>query len=237
MNIENLLNSSNTEEGIAFLTSLIPMIYSDTPQMNNSKISTSIDLENINEKILAGPKSYIDDICVNAAEYLQSKNIFVLASVKFNDYIYLLLDKLSSENMSILKEKYKELPQNYFINFERSNYSGIRVKQAKGKKWKNIANEFVSLASGFHMQDIQRGYFNEKNFLMNVCDCEKVEGLKEFKSNDAQIVFDVNKMDKSFREYLRDSGYEQYYVQEEHRIYLNDFYLNAHNNYLETLEK
>lgn len=67
---------------------------------------------------------------------------------------------------------------------------------------------------------------------MTVCDCEKVEGLTERSGNNAQIVFDIQKMDKPFRDYLKDSGYEQYYVQDEHRVYMNDFYFNAHKKYL-----
>ena len=88
------------------------------------------------------------------------------------------------------------------------------------------------LTLDFKIQDIQRGYYNEKNFLMNVCNCERVDGLRETNSSNAQIVFDVQKMDKTFREYLKDTGYEQYYLQEEHRVYLNDYYYNAHQNYL-----
>ena len=44
-------------------------------------------------------------------------------------------------------------------------------------------------------------------------------------------------MDKTFREYLKISGYEQYYFQEEHRIYLNDFYYNAHKNFLNYIKQ
>ncbi len=67
---------------------------------------------------------------------------------------------------------------------------------------------------------------------MNICNCEKVEGLTEYKKQDVQVVFDIKKMDKSFKEYLKDSGYEKFYIPEEHRIYLNEYYYNAHQNYM-----
>lgn len=234
MELENILNDDNMGEEVAFLVSLLQVSNSDIHK--TSDFESKINLKNINEKIEKGPKFYLDPICIEVAEKLQKKNIFTLATVKYHDYIYLILDKLDLENMKILKEKYKENPNNYFINFEKSNYSGIRVKKANDKTEKNISDEFLSYASDFKIQDIQRGYLNEKNFLMNICNCEKVEGLKELKADDAKIVFDINKMDKSFRDYLNYSGYEQYYLQDEHRIYLNDFYFNAHKNYLDNLK-
>lgn len=39
-------------------------------------------------------------------------------------------------------------------------------------------------------------------------------------------------MERSFKEYLKDTGYENYYVPKEHRIYLNDYYYQAHQNYM-----
>lgn len=234
MDIEKILNDSQIDESVAFLSSLIPMVYSDSLQRDT--IESRIDLKGINEKIQIGPKSYIKPVCIDAANQLRWKNIYVLASLKIGNRMYLILDKLNDENMTILKNKCKENPENYFLNLDDSDYFGIRVNRVNKKTGQKISNEFLSLISEFRMQDIQRGYFNEKNFLMNICDCEKVEGLKEFQKSDANIVFDINKMDKSFREYLKDSGYEQYYLQDEHRIYLNEFYYNAHLNYLNRLE-
>lgn len=234
MELENILNNGNIDESVAFLLSLLQV--SNSEIQKTSDFESKIDLKNIDEKIAKGPKYYLDPIYIEVAEELQKKNIFTVATVNYHDYIYLILDKLDLENMKILKEKYKENPNNYFINFEKSNYSGIRVKKSSDQTNRNISNEFLLYASDFKLQDIQRGYLNEKNFLMDICNCEKVEGLKEIKPDDAKIVFDINKMDKSFRDYLNDSGYEQYYLPEEHRIYLNEFYFNAHQNYLDNLK-
>lgn len=234
MELENILNNDNIDERVAFLLSLLQVSNSDIHK--TSDFESKIDLKNIDEKIAKGHKYYLDPICIEVAEELQKKNIFVIATVEYNDFIYLLLDKLDLDNMKILKAKFKENSTNYFINYEKSNYSGIRVKKSSDQTNRNISNEFLLYASDFKLQDIQRGYLNEKNFLMDICNCEKVEGLKEIKPDDAKIVFDINKMDKSFRDYLNDSGYEQYYLPEEHRIYLNEFYFNAHQNYLDNLK-
>lgn len=69
---------------------------------------------------------------------------------------------------------------------------------------------------------------------MRICNCEKVEGLREYKKHkkqDLRVVFDIKKMEKSFKEYLRETGYEDYYIPQEHRIYLSDYYFEAHQNY------
>ena len=72
---------------------------------------------------------------------------------------------------------------------------------------------------------------------MNVCDCEKVEGMKENSENlNIKIVFDENKMEKTFEEYLKEKNFEHLYLKEEDRIYLDQYYLDAHKNYLKSKE-
>ena len=229
MDIENIMDSSKQEEVATFLTYIIPFI--SLEEDTDVNIKSFIDLKNIEDKIAVGPESYLDTSCVEVAKILREKNIYAIASLRTDKYMYLFLDRLSSDNMKILKDKHRENSRNYFMHYENTDYFGIRVFQ-NNRENKKISEEFLELISDFKMQDIQRGFYNEKNFLMNVCDCEKVEGLKEMKADEAQIVFDVNKMDKSFRDYLKESGYENYYVQEEHRVYFNEFYFNAHQNYL-----
>lgn len=229
MDIENLIDSSDIEGSATFLSYFIPM--APFEEIKDENVETRLDLKNVDEKIPVGPKSYLDSPCVETAEYLKEKNIFSIASLKTKKYIYLFFDKLSLENMNILKDKHRENSRNYFMHFENTDYFGIRVMQNNRSEQK-LSAELLKLVKDFKMQDVQRGYYNEKNFLMNICNCERVEGLKEIKPDEAQIVFDVNKMDKSFRDYLKESGYEPYYLQEEHRVYLNEFFYNAHQNYL-----
>ena len=228
MDIENFLESGNEEEVIAFFTSFIPTINCD-----NKDNSLSINFNKLTEIIPNDLDTYLDESCIPAAEELRKKNIFVIGSLKTNEYTYLLLDKLSQENMNIFKEKMKTNKINYFLNTENLDYFGLRAKNTS----RTVAKKLLSLISDFEMQDIQRGFLNEKNFLMNVCDCEKVEGLKEFEARKAEVVFDVQKMDKSFKDYLKDSGYEQYYLKDEHRVYINNFYFDAHQNYLNAINK
>lgn len=236
MDIEKIIEDSNpeeTEDTATFLTYFMSM--APLEEDTDSNVLSFLDMKSINDKIPVGPESYLDSACVEVAEALKQKNIYSLASLRTNKYMYLFLDKLSLENMNILKDKHRENSRNYFMHYENTDYFGIRVFQ-NNRKDRKISNELLNLVTDFKMQDIQRGYYNEKNFLMNICDCEKVEGLTEVRADNAQVVFDVNKMDKSFRDYLKESGYENYYLQDEHRVYLNDFYYNAHQNYLNEIK-
>lgn len=224
MELEDFMGKYEKEELIAFLTSYVPIAFSDT----NTSIP-KIKNKEINELIAKGPENYIAPECIKACENLWSKNIYVLASVNIKGEMYLILDKLSPENMEIFKSKYRKKPENYCTNLGKEKYIAIKTLSSNNKE---ISEQLEELVSDFRLQDIQRGYFTEKTFLMNVCNCEKVEGLKEYKNENVQIVFDIEKMERSFKEYLKDTGYENYYVPKEHRIYLNDYYYQAHQNYM-----
>lgn len=195
----------------------------------NSNIPKIRDKE-IDELIIKEPTEYIAPECAQVCKDLKKKNIYVLASVNVKKDLYLILDKLSSENMKIFKDKHKENSDIYCSNLGKEKYIGIKL--ANYLEQNDVEAQFEKIVEDFKMQDIQRGYLTEKTFLMNICNCEKVEGLTEYKKQDLQVVFDIKKMDKSFKEYLRDSGYEKFYIPEEHRIYLNDYYYQAHQNYI-----
>lgn len=229
MEIDNLLNNNDSDDNLlAFLTAYVPEAF----QGNFSKGFENINLKEIDELIIEGPEKYIESVCIKACKKLWNKNIYSLASFEKNDDLYLILDKLDAENMRIFRNKYKENSENYFMNVGAGKYYGIKISDYL--EIENCEEEFINLTSDFKMQDIQRGYLTEKTFLMNICNCEKVEGLREYKKHkkqDLRVVFDINKMEKSFKEYLKESGYENLYVPQEHRIYLNDYYYNAHQNY------
>lgn len=229
MDIDSILESSSKEELTAFLSCYVPIAFSDTKLNSISKLN----YKKINNLITAGPKDYIEPVCINACQNLWDKNIYALGSIEINNDMYLILDKLSAENIKIFKEKYKKNSESYCLNLGTEKFRAIKV--ANYKNIKNADKQFVKLVKDFKLQDIQRGYLTEKTFLMNVCDCEKVEGLKEYKKQDLQVVFDVKKMNKSFKAYLQDTEYKDFYVPKEHRIYLNEFFYNAHKNYLDSL--
>lgn len=226
MDLDNILENSSQDELLAFLSCYVPMAFSDTKVNSIPKIN----FREMNELIMKGPKDYIEPLCVSACEDLWKKNIYVLASINVNNDLYLILDKLSNENMEIFKSKYREDSDSYCANLGKGKYIGVKVENYLEQK--NVEKQFKDLVSVFKMQDIQRGYLTEKTFLMNICNCEKVEGMSENKRQDLQIVFDIEKMNKSFKEYLNDTGYSEFYVPEEHRIYLNEYYYNAHQNYI-----
>ena len=71
------------------------------------------------------------------------------------------------------------------------------------------------------MQDVQKeGYLTEEEFLIFYTDC--------FKIIEGNRVFDKNKMTKDMEEYLKNSEFANYYDQEEHKIFYNEFYYQRH---------
>lgn len=231
MEIEEILKDADEDEIIAFLSSYVPMLYSDT------NFKTNIKLKDIDDLINQGPEKYVNALCVKACEELWKKNIYVLDSVEFHNNIYLILDKLDSKNEAIFKEKNKENESNYYKDWGEESYFGIKVEDCLTKNNEKIEQEFCDLVSVFKMQDIQRGYLDEKTFLMNICNCEKVEGIKEYEKNNPEIVFDKKKQEKTFDEYLKETGYDKFYNKKENRIYINEYYYNSHQNYLNTHKK
>ena len=229
MEIDNLLNDSDVDDKLlAFLTAYVPMAFSE----NRSDKFSKINLRKIDELIMNGPEKYIEPVCIKACKELWNKNIYALASFENNDDLYLILDTLDVENMRIFKNKYRENSENYFMNVSDRKYFGIKIQDYL--ELEECETVLIDLVSDFKMQDIQRGYLTEKTFLMNICNCEKVEGLREYKKHkkqDLRVVFDINKMEKSFKEYLKESGYEKFYIPQEHRIYINDYYYEAHEKY------
>lgn len=229
MEIDNLLDNAVADDKLlAFLTAYVPISFSGTSSDKLSKI----DYRKMDELIQNGPEKYLDPICIKACKKMWEKNIYVLASIDINDDLYLILDRLDAENMRIFRNKYKENSENYFMNMGTGKYFGVVISDYA--EIENCEAWFVDLVSDFKMQDIQRGYLTEKTFLMKICNCEKVEGLREYKKHknqDLRVVFDINKMEKSFKEYLKETGYENLYIPQEHRIYINDYYYEAHQNY------
>lgn len=231
MEINDILQNGEEDEIIAFLSSYVPMLYSDMNFKVNSRI------KDIDRLINEGPNQYINSVCVKACEDLWKKNIYVLDSVEFDNDIYLIFDKLDKKNKTIFKSKNKQNKQNYYEDLGEECYFGIRVNDCLSKNDEQIENEFCKLVSDFEIQDVQRGFLNEKAFLMNICNCEKVKGIKEYEDNNPEIVFDRKKVEKTFDEYLKETGYEKFYIPKENRIYLNEHYYNSHQNYLKNKKK
>lgn len=224
MDLDSIFGNCSREELSAFLTYYLPLA---EPQEIGIP---PINFKQVDDFIMKGPSHYVDPTCVSACDGLWEKNIYALASVNVNDDLYLVLDKLNTENTAIFRDKYKENPENYCLNFGNDKSLAIRIANYENEP--DAEEQLEELVKDFKMQDIQRGFLTEKTFLMDICDCEKVEGLKEYKKQDVEVVFDVKKMNKTFKEYLKGTEYEDYYIPKEHRIYLNQFYYDAHQNYI-----
>lgn len=225
---DDILENGTREEVVAFLSYYIPLVSTDEDlQEKLQKLNTIMKPKNEQEE-------YRRLKCTTLRKNLENKNISVLDVQKSSKNVFLVLDKLDNNNSKIFKNKHKENPENYCVNLKNPDYFALKIKNVPTKTTKELEEELCDLVSEFELQDIQRGYLNEKSFLMNVCNCEKVEGIRENAKNDPKIVFDVNKMEKSFREYLKETGYENLYIQDEHRIYLNNYYYNCHQKYIKS---
>lgn len=187
----------------------------------------------VHKFIKDGLEKHVDPLCVKVCNKLFEKNIYLKDIVITDDKIKLVLDKLSKENkeifaksMEINPRKYTNTANNYVIEVLKCDKSGS-----------NIKTELVKAARFLKMQDVQSNYMDKKRFLMSFCDCEKVEGHTESGYNkNIKILFDPNKMEKSFEEYLKDKNVDKLYSPDNEKIYMDEFYLNGHKNYLEYLK-
>ena len=176
-----------------------------------------------------GIETHINPICVKLYKKLLDKNIFIKDISVDNSRIRITFDKLSIENELIYNEscqihprKYKKIGSNYVLEIQRENKSDSVLK-----------NELVKSMRFLKMQDVQIGFIDKKRFLMNFCDCEKVEGHTDLEYNkNIKIIFDESKMEKTFEDYLVDKKFDRLYSLDDNKVYLDEYYLNAHLRYL-----
>ena len=176
-----------------------------------------------------GIETHINPICVKLYKKLLDKNIFIKDISVDNSRIRITFDKLSIENELIYNEscqihprKYKKIGNNYVLEIQRENKSDSVLK-----------NELVKSMRFLKMQDVQIGFIDKKRFLMNFCDCEKVEGHTDLEYNkNIKIIFDESKMEKTFEDYLVDKKFDRLYSLDDNKVYLDEYYLNAHLRYL-----
>lgn len=186
----------------------------------------------VHKIIRDGIENHIDPICIKVYNKLLEKNIYIKNIVISDTKIKLVLDKLSKENEEIFSESCRINPRKYI----RSGNNNIVEIQKSGKSDSTIKNELVKAVRFFKMQDVQIGFIDQKKFLMHFCDCERVEGHSDIEYNKSlKIMFDENKMEKSFEEYLQDKRYDKLYSADNNRVYLDEYYFNAHKNYLNYL--
>ncbi len=179
-----------------------------------------------------GIQNFIPMPFTETCKTLWSNNIYTQKFSMEDDVAYISLDNLSKDNKAIFDSLAESNPETYV-----NNDGELQIVVPKEDLSElDFSNKINSLVKDFVMQDVISGYMNKKEFLMNVCNCEKVEGLKEYtNSSDPKIIFDRDKVEKTFEEYLKDSNYEHLYIPSEQRIYKDNFYLEAHNKYLNSI--
>jgi hypothetical protein len=173
---------------------------------------------------------YIKAPMVNAFKSLLDNNISVSKVETSNSSVTLTLHDLNKSNKMKFRYLVRQYPDNYILD---NNVAQIKVKKNSSND-ESYGEELDSLVKVFKLQDITSGYMDEEEFLMNICNCEKVEGLKENADNtNVKITFDENKKEKSFKEYLQEYKFEDLYIPSENRIYNSKYCLDAHQRYLD----
>lgn len=231
MNFEELLN---TTTDVDILTTLILSLESLNDKSSKNDLKDNVKEKPIHEIYNEGIENYIEAPCVNACKKLWDKNMFTKASVIDNNKISILFDKLSKENENIFSKLVQEDNKHYCYSIK--NEPRIQIDFNNNAKENSVYLE--NLVEPFKLQDVTSGYMEKEEFLMKVCNCERVEGIKEHtKEWDAEFVFAPEKVEKTFNEYLKEYLYEDLFVPEEGRIYKDKFYLDAHKKYLNSIRE
>ena len=231
MNFEELLN---TTTDVDILTTLILSFESLNDKSSKNDLKYNVKEKPIHEIYNEGIEKYIEAPCVNACKKLWDKNMFTKASVIDNNKISIVFDKLSKENENIFSKLVQEDNKHYCYSIK--NEPRIQIDFNNNAKENSVYLE--NLVEPFKLQDVTSGYMEKEEFLMKVCNCERVEGIKEHtKEWNAEFVFAPEKVEKTFNEYLKEYLYEDLFVPEEGRIYKDKFYLDAHKKYLNSIRE
>lgn len=231
MNFEELLNTTTDD---VILTTLILSLESLNDKSSKNDLKYNVKEKPIHEIYNEGIEKYIEAPCVNACKKLWDKNMFTKASVIDNNKISIVFDKLSKENENIFSKLVQEDNKHYCYSIK--NEPRIQIDFNNNAKENSVYLE--NLVEPFKLQDVTSGYMEKEEFLMKVCNCERVEGIKEHtKEWNAEFVFAPEKVEKTFNEYLKEYLYEDLFVPEEGRIYKDKFYLDAHKKYLNSIRE
>lgn len=179
------------------------------------------------EYVIENPQEYIIPECMPACNHLWEKNMetFMVSNYD-NDYLYVILDNLSDENIAIIEDLSK-VDTRYFWD-EFRHYWGIRVNGVS----KESSEELAKLTNVFVLQDTKR-YQTAEDFL----DSYKRTNGKTYIDEYGHIVHDYNPelVNATLEEALKNRNCEDLYVPEEGRIYDNQIYLEWHNRYKKSL--
>ena len=198
MNFEELLN---TTTDVDILTTLILSLESLNDKSSKNDLKYNVKEKPIHEIYNEGIEKYIEAPCVNACKKLWDKNMFTKASVIDNNKISIVFDKLSKENENIFSKLVQEDNKHYCYSIK--NEPRIQIDFNNNAKENSVYLE--NLVEPFKLQDVTSGYMEKEEFLMKVCNCERVEGIKEHtKEWNAEFVFAPEKVEKTFNEYLKE---------------------------------
>lgn len=228
MNFDEILNATSDTDIINTFMLLLEEIENSKHEDKKNKVK--VKSKPIHEIYKEGLENYIEEPFVKVCQEVWDKNIFTKESIKNDNEVKIVFDKLSDENSQIFKNLSNLDSEHYCYSAENDPVLKLKYNHEDNN---TLSYELKKLASPLRLQDITSGYMSEKEFLMNICSCERVEGLKEHtKDWKAEFIFDPSKVEKNLEEYLKEYSYDSLFVPQEGRIYKDKFYLDAHQKFL-----
>lgn len=179
------------------------------------------------EEVMENPREFIIPECLPACRACWNKNIetFMVSNYE-DDHLYVLFNKLSEENESIIRNL-METDSRYFYDEFRKTY-GIKVN---GRTQADII-ELMDLTGALAVQDTTR-YRKAEDFLDEI----KRKGGEMVVQPDGTIVTELNPKlaNLTLEQALKITGKSSLYIKEEGLIYDNPIFLLWHQKYLKNV--
>ena len=190
--------------------------------------------ELLTQEIYDHPETIIEIGVIDACKKLWDLNIFTIESNGHGGKSWVKLMSLDEENKQIFEEFAVRYPKNYEVGSTKNNNDFM----IRGD------GEYLSpaLIEGFAMQDVPvDAYKDEEDFLIINGNYAKYE-LSSERDGSLITTFDSSKLTDTIENtvifVMKEKGIPLHlYVPEEHRIYENEYCLNAHKKYIRALQK
>lgn len=185
-----------------------------------------VELQDIMENI----DEFIIPECQEACRLFWDKNIETfMVSNREDSELYVFVCNLSDENIEIMKNNMSSNPENYFFSNYRNCY-GIRTNGVTSEDAKKLS----SLTNVFKEQDTKR-FVTSESFLEEY---KRTDGEYGVNTETYEVYRKVNPLlaNATLEEALEKTNKKDLYVEDEDRVYENEFFLKWHDRYKKSQE-
>ena len=190
----------------------------------------------LTQEIYDNPEQIIEAGAIDACKKLWDLNIFTTSSQGRGNSSSITLDILDENNRKIFDDFAEKYPKNYRW------FADMKSDSERPFIYGDGGYLSPDLIEGFVMQDVpSSAYEYEENFLILKANYVTYE-LSPQGDGSVIAMFDESKLTDTIEntviDVMKEKGIPlELYVPEEHRIYENDYCLNAHKKYLKALQK